>query len=160
MTPRRVGLNYEALVLEHGTHVAGILGAGWRPSEPERLFNGEPLAQQASGMCPDIKLYDFLVIGVRETDQQTIGDEFSVIAALQAVRYLDAQKAELTIHGVNLSLAISHQVANLLMARHQELVGQPDRIKLVLCNSATDLGRERYFQGHGMLDVLRALQSV
>jgi serine protease AprX len=30
----------------------------------------------------------------------------------------------------------------------------------VLCENATDLGRERYFQGNGMLDVLRALQAV
>jgi serine protease AprX len=50
--------------------------------------------------------------------------------------------------------------AALLMARNPELVGQPDRIKSILCSSATDLGRERYFQGHGLLDVLRALQSV
>ena len=28
------------------------------------------------------------------------------------------------------------------------------------CGTATDLGRERAFQGAGMLDVLRALQSV
>jgi hypothetical protein len=34
------------------------------------------------------------------------------------------------------------------------------RIKQILCSTATDLGRERYFQGAGMLDVLRALQSV
>jgi hypothetical protein len=50
--------------------------------------------------------------------------------------------------------------AALLMARHSELVGEPDRIKDILCKTATDLGREHYFQGHGMLDVLRALQSV
>jgi len=30
----------------------------------------------------------------------------------------------------------------------------------VLCASATDLGRERHYQGHGMLDILRAIQSV
>ena len=46
------------------------------------------------------------------------------------------------------------------MARHEELIGQPERIKQVLCETATDLGRERYFQGAGMLDVLRALQEV
>jgi hypothetical protein len=39
-------------------------------------------------------------------------------------------------------------------------VGHPTRIKQILCGTATDLGRERYFQGAGMLDVLRALQSV
>ena len=37
---------------------------------------------------------------------------------------------------------------------------QPKRIKEILCRSATDLGRERYFQGAGMLDILRALQGV
>ena len=41
-----------------------------------------------------------------------------------------------------------------------ELIGQPERIKSILCATATDLGRERYFQGHGLVDALRALQSV
>ncbi len=50
--------------------------------------------------------------------------------------------------------------AALLMARHQELAGQPVRVKEILCQTATDLGREPYFQGAGMLDVLRALQAV
>jgi hypothetical protein len=46
------------------------------------------------------------------------------------------------------------------MARHGELLGKPARIKEILCSTATDLARERYFQGAGMVDVLRALQSV
>lgn len=60
------------------------------------------------------------------------------------------------------SMAAPHVsgAAALLMARHRELVGQPRRIKEILCRTATDLGRERHFQGAGMLDVLRALQSV
>lgn len=60
------------------------------------------------------------------------------------------------------SMAAPHVsgAAALLMARHSELIGQPARIKEILCRTATDLGRERYFQGAGMLDVLRALQSV
>ena len=60
------------------------------------------------------------------------------------------------------SMAAPHVsgAAALLMARHRELVGQPARVKQILCDTATDLGRERYFQGAGMLDVLRALQSV
>jgi hypothetical protein len=36
----------------------------------------------------------------------------------------------------------------------------PRRIKDILCKTATDLGRERYFQGCGMVDVFRAIQSV
>ena len=50
--------------------------------------------------------------------------------------------------------------AALLLAKHRELIGQPQRIKEIICNTATDLGRERYFQGHGLIDVLRAIQSV
>lgn len=48
----------------------------------------------------------------------------------------------------------------LLMARHAELIGQPDRIKEVLVETCTDLGRERSFQGAGMIDILRAIQAV
>ncbi|MGZ8268913.1 MAG: S8 family serine peptidase [Burkholderiales bacterium] len=60
------------------------------------------------------------------------------------------------------SMAAPHVsgAAAMLMARYTELIGQPRRIKQILCESATDLGREKSFQGHGMLDVLRALQSI
>jgi hypothetical protein len=46
------------------------------------------------------------------------------------------------------------------MGRYSELIGQPRRIKRLLCDSATDLDRERSFQGRGMLDVLRAFQTI
>jgi serine protease AprX len=60
------------------------------------------------------------------------------------------------------SMAAPHVsgAAAMLMARYSELIGQPSRVKRILCESATDLGRERSFQGHGMLDVLRAFQSI
>lgn len=60
------------------------------------------------------------------------------------------------------SMAAPHVsgAAAMLMARYSELVGRPRRIKQILCESATDLGRERSFQGRGMLDVLRAFQSI
>lgn len=60
------------------------------------------------------------------------------------------------------SMAAPHVsgAAALLMAKHSELVGKPQKIKQILCKTATDLGREKYFQGCGMLDVLRAIQSV
>jgi hypothetical protein len=60
------------------------------------------------------------------------------------------------------SMAAPHVsgAAAMLLARYEELIGQPRRVKRILCESATDLGRERTFQGHGMLDVLRAFQSI
>lgn len=60
------------------------------------------------------------------------------------------------------SMAAPHVsgAAAMLMSRYTELIAQPRRIKQILCESATDLGRERTFQGHGMLDVLRAFQSL
>jgi serine protease AprX len=50
--------------------------------------------------------------------------------------------------------------AAILMARNKEFIGKPREVKRVLLESATDLGREQYFQGRGLLDILRALQSV
>jgi hypothetical protein len=60
------------------------------------------------------------------------------------------------------SMAAPHVsgAAAILMARNPELIGKPRRIKQILCQTATDLGRERSFQGAGLVDVLRALQSI
>jgi subtilisin family serine protease len=70
---------------------------------------------------------------------------------------LDKQWRELD--GTSMAAPHVSGAAAMLMARYPELIGKPDRIKQILCETATDLGRERNFQGHGMLDVLRALQS-
>lgn len=292
----------------HGTHVAGIIGASKKAAEasvtramaiappipavgqsPEdaivdrvvETIVGKENPDFADGMCPDISLYDFRVLGTTIEDT-----EFAIIAALKFIRYLNSRDNFLAIHGANLSLSIPHDVRNfacgrtpicdecdqlvssgvvvvaaagnhgyksfetnegsfdgytafsitdpgnsesvitvgathrfwphtygvsffssrgptgdgrlkpdlvapgerinaplprgewgdldgtsmaaphvsgaaaMLMARYSELVGQPRRIKRILLESATDLERERSFQGHGMLDVLRALQSI
>ncbi len=54
---------------------------------------------------------------------------------------------------------VSGAIAAFLSIRH-EFIGRPDEVKRVFLDSATCLGRERYFQGHGLVDLMRAIQSV
>ncbi|MBI4923622.1 MAG: S8 family serine peptidase [Devosia nanyangense] len=62
--------------------------------------------------------------------------------------------------GTSMASPVVCGAAAMLMARNRELIGNTAEIKRILLSTATDLGREKYFQGHGLLDVLRALQSV
>lgn len=43
---------------------------------------------------------------------------------------------------------------------NREFVGRPEQVKRVFMDSATSLGRDRCFEGAGLVDVMRALQSV
>lgn len=262
-------LKYTPPQNQHGTHVAGILAADWTPD----------LKTTIRGICPDLELYDFRVF-----DNDGKGDEFTILAALQFIRYMNIHQDEAIVQGVNLSFSLIHKVesyacgstpvceecsrlvgagvvvvaaagnrghdevssdgygdyrnisitdpgnteevitvgathremphkygvsyfssrgptgdgrrkpdlvapgekitapvpgagkakldgtsmaaphvsgaAALLMARHRELIGQPRRIKEILCSTATSLNRESGFQGAGLVDILRALQSV
>jgi subtilisin family serine protease len=260
---------------DHGTHVAGILAAD--------VFVDENSGRELRGMCPQLSLYDLRVF---DTDGN--GEEFAILCALEFVGWLNRDRANPVVHGVNLSLALAHDVdsfacgqtpvceacnhlvgagtvvvaaagntgfesapgvekqsfgsgyraisitdpgnadhvitvgsthrrdphlygvsyfsargptgdgrrkpdilapgekitsvipargtqrmdgtsmasphvagaAALLMARYPELIGRPLRIKEILMETATDLKREPSFQGAGLVDVLRALQSV
>jgi serine protease AprX len=64
------------------------------------------------------------------------------------------------LDGTSMAAPYVSAAAAILMARNRELIGNSLKVKDILCRSATDLGREKYFQGHGLVDVLRALQSL
>lgn len=108
------GRDYRVPSTPHGTHVAGILAADWDPEAMDSDPLGPPAPPPSgarTGMCPEIELYDLRVF-----DEQG-GDEFSVISALQFVRSINQQSESIEIHGVNLSLAIEHDVKNFACGR-------------------------------------------
>ena len=269
------GNDYRRPGTDHGTHVAGILAADL----PHDADSGREL----KGMCPQLSLFDLRVF-----DENGHGDEYAILCAIEFVGWLNRDRANPVVHGVNLSLALAHDVdsfacgqtpiceacnhlvgagtvvvtaagntgfeggagvekqsmgtgyraisitdpgnadsvitvgsthrrdphlygvsyfsargptgdgrrkpdllapgekitstireggsqrmdgtsmasphvagaAALLMSRYPELIGRPLRIKEILMRTATDLNREPSFQGAGLVDVLRALQSV
>lgn len=60
------------------------------------------------------------------------------------------------------SMAAPHvagAIAAFLSVR-REFQGQPERVKQLFLDNATDLNRERYFQGRGLVDLMRTIQSV
>ena len=54
---------------------------------------------------------------------------------------------------------VSGVIAAFLSAR-PEFIGRPRQVKRLLTQSATDLGRERYAQGAGLVDLMRMLANV
>ncbi len=100
---------YVAPIHPHGTHVAGILGGDWRRSDAGYDADGE---YDMLGLCPQIQLYDLRVL-----DANGGGDEFSVLAALQFIRYLNSRSHQPIIQGVNLSISIPHDVSNYACGR-------------------------------------------
>ncbi len=70
------------------------------------------------------------------------------------------QKGTDGMDGTSMAAPFVSGAAALIMSRHPEFIGDPARIRQVLCDTATDLGRERYFQGAGLVDVCPALQSI
>jgi serine protease AprX len=124
--PLRTGppIPYSAPTSEHGTHVAGILGADWK-IDATQLDAIDALSVNdvqnlheigkigvLQGICPDIEIYDLRVF-----DDKEQGDEFAILAALQFVRFLNASRSKRVIHGINLSLSLEHKVRSYACGR-------------------------------------------
>jgi subtilisin family serine protease len=54
---------------------------------------------------------------------------------------------------------VSGVIAAFLSVRG-EFIGKAERVKEIFLSTATDLRRDRYFQGAGLVDLMRAIQSV
>ncbi len=83
-----------------------------------------------------------------------------IVAPGEKIVSLYPDNKEERLDGTSMAAPHVSGAAALLLCKNRELIGNPSRIKEILCSTATDLGRERYFQGAGLVDILRALQSV
>ena len=82
-------------------------------------------------------------------------------AALDAARAA-TQSDALYVEDSGTSMAAPHvsgAIAAFLSVR-REYIGQAEEVKRIFMRAATDLDRERYFQGAGLIDLMRAIQSV
>ncbi len=94
---------YPAPKQEHGTHVAGIIGAKW---------DDGPAPQPIRGVCPDIRLLD-----IRVFDDQGETDEFTILSALQFLGYLNGLSTTPMVHGANMSFSLVHKVRSFACGR-------------------------------------------
>jgi subtilisin family serine protease len=82
-------------------------------------------------------------------------------AALDTARTA-TQSDALYVEDSGTSMAAPHvsgAIAAFLSIR-REYIGQAEEVKRIFMKAATDLNRERYFQGAGLIDLMRAIQSV
>jgi len=129
----------------HGTHVAGIIGA----SAVRTASRRKDIAIGSDGMCPDIKLYDFRVISKSLEDT-----EFAIIAALQYIRDMNDRYNHRSIHGVNLSLSIPHDVRNFACGR-TPICLECERLVdsgVVVVAPAGNLGYQSFVTAHGSFE--------
>jgi subtilisin family serine protease len=140
LVPHQVG-QYAPPQMDHGTHVAGILAANWRREDP-----GASLDEDLVGVCPDLRLFDLRVL-----NNEGVGDEFSVMAALQFVRYLNSTNDYPVVHGVNLSLSLRHDVANYACGRTPvcEEVERVAAAGIVVVAAAGNQGYRKYATADG-----------
>jgi len=101
--------------------------------------------------------------GRAKPDLVAPGERITSCAAGNALTELGEQSGHAVyVEDSGTSMAAPHvsgAIAAFLSIR-QEFIGQPEQVKQIFTSSATSLGRERYFQGHGLVDLMRAIQSV
>jgi serine protease AprX len=130
--PHRYGVSYFSS--------KGPTGDG-RP-KPDLLAPGERIVSCGAG--PDLDTY------LRKSGgpaPDTVAD------APQSAYYLERSGTSMAAPHV------SGIIAGILSVR-TEFIGLPEELKKILVNNATDLGRDRSFQGGGLVDMMRSIQAV
>lgn len=86
----------------------------------------------------------------------------SAAAGALARRARTAVPEALYVENSGTSMSAPHVAgaAAAFLSVHREFIGRPGEVTRALMGSATDLGRARHFQGAGLVDAMRAIQSV
>ena len=92
------------------------------------------------------------------------GEKILSCAAGAKLQKLDGVKPEdaVYVEDSGTSMAAPHvsgAIAAFLSIR-REFIGRPETVKQIFLSTATDLKRDRNFQGSGLVDLMRAIQSV
>ena len=74
----------------------------------------------------------------------------------------DPDQFGLYVEDSGTSMAAPHVsgVIAAFLSERREFIGQTDRVKEIFLDTATDLKRDRNFQGRGLVDLMRAMQHV
>lgn len=103
--------------------------------------------------------------GRRKPDLVAPGEQITSCAAgekLTSVTANPSDRQAVYVQDSGTSMAAPHvsgAIAAFLSVR-REFIGRPETVKQIVVESTTSLGREADFQGSGLLDLMRALQSV
>ena len=62
--------------------------------------------------------------------------------------------------GTSMSAPHGSGVIAAFLSIRREFIQHPEDVKRIFMDNATSLGRERYFEGRGLVDLMRAIQSV
>jgi subtilisin family serine protease len=101
--------------------------------------------------------------GRAKPDLVAPGEKILSCAAGQRKKEMAEQKLDCNyLEESGTSMAAPHVsgvIAAFLSVR-TEFIGEPEKVKEIFLATATDLKREHYFQGRGLVDLMRAIQSI
>jgi serine protease AprX len=83
-------------------------------------------------------------------------------AATAALPVADQNKPFQYLEDSGTSMAAPHVsgVVAAFLSIRREFIGQPENVKKLFMDNATDLNRDRTFQGRGLVDLMRVIQAV